>query len=87
MSEHTPGPWAYRRGSGVVYRNDGVRSDPIARYVDPWNGDLLAAAIDLLAALERMVELHYRDDYLGISKDIQQQAQAAIAKARGEVQG
>lgn len=38
----------------------------------------------LLEALQAMVELHYRDDYIGLAKDIQAGAQAVIAKALGE---
>lgn len=48
------------------------------------NACLIAAAPDLLAALERLVEYHFRDDYIGIARDIQGQAQAVIAKAHGE---
>jgi hypothetical protein len=38
---------------------------------------------DLLAALEGLLEYHRRDDYIGLPKQYQDEADAAIAKARG----
>jgi len=50
---HTPGHWIYKEGSAVVTAISDVDpySTPIARYVDPWNGPLIAAAPETAAEL------------------------------------
>lgn len=61
MQDHTPGPWAYRQDSGIVYRDDKTASVlggiliPIARYVEYWNGGLIAAAPELLEVAMKAV--------------------------------
>jgi hypothetical protein len=94
MSEqHTPGPWGYskcRCGHPVCHsyhinhsRSNGAFDEADAR--------LIAAAPDLLAALEglfeqcAMVHKHWGDGANGKEADAAQDAgRAAIAKARGE---
>lgn len=94
--KHTPGPWEVRRGSdGYIRQVVG----PKGRIVSRWNGLaaptsnegeanalLIAAAPDLLACLEQMVERHEAlgrpdDGWDGLYID---EAKAAIAKAKGE---
>lgn len=75
MSEHTPGPWYWHRGPGPnVYAEDGTEIGQINFSVD---GDLIAAAPDLLAALELL--LPYLEDCR-----MHIEARDAIAKARGK---
>ena len=87
----TPGPWASIIADGYTVRHPQVYSDagPVANAT--WLGDgrldelnanarLIAAAPDLLAALEALLD--YEN---GIQKSIaEQMARAAIAKAGGE---
>ncbi len=90
---HTPGPWAYRMDS----RNIGGPCDNSGRYVTigsiseslfisdeehEANTRLIAAAPDLLAALEGLL----RDNYLAdpINNERMREARAAITKARGQ---
>ena len=89
---HTPGPWAYIKPDGVTVRHPQVYSDtgPICHAT--WLGDgrlkeleanaaLIAAAPDLLEALNQMLTLVV----LAIPFDGPQQrkARAAIDKAAG----
>ena len=91
MAEHTPGPWTVRderqiapnqRGAypfyideGPAHRIAGVRFEADAR--------LIAAAPDLLAALEEAVPAMTVPGY--DSEEAIDLARDAIAKARGEV--
>jgi hypothetical protein len=83
---HTPGPWVAVKhpeagydidhvatGHGIV-TGSGVEKEEDAH--------LIAAAPDLLAALEEISELSYGDEGDGASKI----AEAAIKKAKGESQ-
>jgi len=96
MSKHTPGPWersnnsvVSRKASCVVVRlpaqTDRVGDEPTEQ-IERWDADarLIAAAPELLAALEATVSLleklgHASDNSLTVSA-----ARTAIAKARGE---
>lgn len=90
--KHTPGPWTYRAYSthphhiieaedreGVAYTMD-HEADSKA------NATLIAAAPDLLAALERLLnaEALVDDEYYAEIEAAEEQARAAIAKAKGE---
>ena len=88
MSKHTPGPWTYhicrdtstarieaKGGCEVVGSTVGYSSEECEA-----NAKLIAAAPDLLEALERMVECC---DLFPLA-DYHIQAKAAIAEARGE---
>ena len=92
---HTPGPWAWKiegfdgykliAKDGTKVADDGSADGEYGGWMnDPNepNARLIAAAPDLLKALEKIVALeHYRHGYHPAWTD---QARAAIAKARGE---
>jgi len=88
---HTPGPFfPDLNGDNTIHTADGfivATVNPFASSFD--NGEhvanqhLLAAAPELLAALERLCRVASVE--LGITRpDVIEQAKAAIAKARGE---
>lgn len=102
VSKHTPGPW--RLSDGMIQCQSTWHDDTgthfdwdipriLATVTDDWdcevNGRLIAAAPDLLAALEAMVISHRAlcDSPSWDEQDEaeQEQARAAIAKAKGEV--
>lgn len=91
-SQHTPGPWYVTPDACAVYEKDGLgyRADTICHIVGhPFtraNARLIAAAPDMLAALERAAdELDSIMDWHGIGHPaVLRDARAAIAKARGE---
>lgn len=96
MSKHTPGPWVINKSPFEVYNVDhGHLTHEIcagnimiaALYVAPESQDaaLIAAAPDLLEALEAMVEYIDRMHAIGhIQRPAQSsEACAAIAKAKG----
>lgn len=90
MNKHTPGPWDRIIADGYTVRHPQIYSDtgPIANAtflgnnrLDELNANarLIAAAPDLLEALEALLD--YEN---GIQKSIaEQMARAAIAKAGG----
>ena len=82
--KHTEGPWKLRHGN--IY---GPRGDQII--LDGTDGALIAAAPDLLAALEYIAAHSYmartcanETGRIKSLENIIDRAQAAIAKARGE---
>lgn len=87
MSKHTPGPWNIDKddsGNGVSanvngsrYWITGVIQEPGKEFSDEANARLIAAAPDLLEALQNIVES-------GLSTSRISAARAAIAKATGE---
>ena len=85
-TKHTPGPW--RVESGPYYRAIRVDSEVIAdmrqisRSFNESNARLIAAAPDLLAALEGMLEV-FGDEFGAGESDTCDAARAAIAKAKG----
>lgn len=104
MSEkrkHTPGPWhAFRIGEGMLGSytvrsadNPGIASVPMVQPggdgVGRLNARLIAAAPELLAALEGLME--WEDEIaanLGLHTNpvpLMAKARAALTKARGEV--
>ena len=82
MSKHTPGPWHTAGEQGVQIRS---AKDQIAKVWtmrgNEWkaNARLIAAAPDLLEALQDMVS-----DHASLSAATLAFARAAIAKAMGE---
>jgi len=78
---HTPGPWALAIGPHRIE----VHTTPALAYAfslsDEANARLIAAAPELLAALEALCEDKYLAD--PINADRMRAARAAIAKARG----
>ena len=84
MAEHTPGPLTISRAripefyTDEWYVNDSEDVESIAIVNGEANARLIAAAPDLLAALERVVsEDHWVGAYMPAGND-------AIAKAKGE---
>lgn len=96
-TKHTPGPWAHRNGRIYSVDREELTIANVARSADgdysPANGLLLAAAPELLEALERCTDWMERlrastdaglwdwsegDQYMA--------ARTAIAKAKGEQQ-
>ena len=83
----TPGEWKYRGPLGEIYSEDnGVIADLLVNGNEDENGSLIAAAPDLLEALQLSVKamqegrlVSYPEWYGTINK-----ARAAIAKAIGE---
>ncbi len=88
MSGLAPGPWKAHTGQALGADNYQITSDDLpfsfAMVTGEANARLIAAAPELLEALEGLVELHRRDDYVGMAKHYQDLADAAIAKATGE---
>lgn len=100
MSKHTPGPWHIERGTEVYVRADvehhvgpicSMRSrldypgmDPIIAETLDANARLIAAAPDLLAALQALLMEH--GGTLGCQRSDERAVavRAAIAKATGE---
>ena len=93
QTQHTPGPWAYIVPDGHVVRHPQIYSDfgPIANAT--WLGEnkldqlnsnarLIAAAPDLLEALEEIVSAADGDGWNQLDADLRK-ARAAIAKATG----
>jgi hypothetical protein len=82
MAEHTPAPWTADRRGGVwgIVREQGC--DLILCSHDHAEADahLVAAAPDLLEALEDILRIYDRGGGIGHIH----RARAAIAKARGE---
>ena len=91
MSKHTPGPWRVvdswndhmvegQNGEEIIWQ-DGPHDTPT---INEANARLIAAAPDLLAALEQLVAVKdYSDRIWGATFDWDA-ARAAIAKAKGE---
>lgn len=81
---HTPGPYGYRPDRTIA-----AAGAPLARcYADrneAANGQLFAAAPELLAALETLVwQVERTDDLPEEVEGMLSDARAAIAKAKGE---
>ena len=90
-TKHTPKPWKFLRAFGrietdqrvICYMAAGVTERALKETLE--NGKLIAAAPDLLEALQAMIR--YGED--GPAKgetgyDIEMKAKAAIRKAKGE---
>ena len=93
MSKHTPGPWFVDHKSPFLVRaGDDIDGRHIAHIgpanytprfdVDEPNAHLIAAAPDLLEALEYCLDC--LGDEFALPADCQSNARAAIARARGE---
>lgn len=88
MSEHTPGPWRVARGSqSGVYHILGADLHEVAQIWGTFaaahsaeDAHLIAAAPDMLAALEAVAE-HFE----GTDAPLGALAEAAIRKSRGDV--
>ena len=82
-TQHTPGPWAIEPDalgeSSIVTDNGGTIADVYGR--NPANARLIAAAPDLLAALQAVADYWAGGD---VPADIDAAMRAAIAKATGK---
>ena len=78
-STHTPGPWHYETGDdgAVIYTGFTIAKIPIDGSDWQSNARLIAAAPDLLAALERLAHPMADDDDLDYAREV-------IAKAKGQ---
>ena len=94
MTQHTPGPWeidrAARGGIGVYTRQGAMVckvtqwGGPLGQTTTDANAALIAAAPDLLAALQDiMAESSRDDDDHDVIATIQGLCRAAMAKAKG----
>lgn len=82
MRDHTPGPWNVGGANIMIMAGEGPDRRAVAFAATDANATLVAAAPDLLAALEAMVHMHEHDQ--SGSGAIVTLARAAIAKARGQ---
>ena len=84
--KHTTGPWAHRNGRIFAADRENLTIAHVARAADgdysPANGDVLAAAPDLLDALQKIPQ-RYMDDMDAHTTGVAQMIRAAIAKATG----
>jgi hypothetical protein len=88
MKTHTPAPWHYETGDdgAVVYTGFTIAKIPIDGSDWQSNAHLIAAAPDLLAALEAALEaVEYYDEREGAGC-LLDQARAAIAKAKAQIE-
>lgn len=76
MSKHTSGPWTASPRQDGLY-NIYAGPHDVALCVRPSNAALIAAAPDLLAALQSMLEGNHNQ------QDVRESARAAITKATG----
>ena len=86
MKTHTPGPWHYETGDdgAVIYTGFTIAKIPIDGSDWQSNAHLIAAAPDLLAALEAaLTAVEYYHEHEGCDAMLDQ-ARAAIAKAQIE---
>jgi len=88
--QHTPGPWFVTPDGHAVYEKDvfGYRADTICGLPSrsdsrAANARLIAAAPDLLAALESLVAKNYGQPQ-GVTVPALDIARAAIARATGD---
>lgn len=84
-AQHTPGPWKHRNGRIFQLDREELTIANVARAFDgdysPTNGDLIAAAPDLLEAL---VDVMFRHVPFSDKSEYAEKARAAIAKATGQ---
>lgn len=88
MSKHTPGPWTYCMTDGTNYARitcDQTGGDNLRGYCGEANARLIAAAPDLLAALEKCEALALSDnDPEDLLEEVRIAAHSAIALAKGK---
>ena len=84
-STHTPGPWHYETGDdgAVIYTGFTIAKIPIDGSDWQSNAHLIAAAPEMLAALEAALEaVEYYHDHEG-AEETMKQVRDAIATATG----
>lgn len=84
VAQHTPGPWQHgTENEGYFIANGELRPDIAKAIQSEADANLIAAAPDLLEALEAMVKCSQSLD-LHTCANASQKASSAIAKATGE---
>ena len=86
MSDFTPGPWRVFVIGGMV-AIDGANGEEVTGFVSPEDGRLIAAAPDLLEALQDVDALWMHHSIAhgdGKISPLHEKVIAAIAKATGE---
>lgn len=93
-AKHTPGPWSVHAdpdnpGCCTIYPDHGHPIGDCGAYFDPGNARLIAAAPDLLEALEELrgavIDLDQDEEgSVNLCEAAIRKARIAIAKARGE---
>lgn len=83
--KHTPGPWLVSKPSGNYIEAPAVRGSIVALTFSatPADAHLVAAAPDLLEALEALARKHRNFEQVSAADVLA--AEAAIAKAKGEI--
>ena len=87
MSKHTPGPWRIAALESGMVAIDGVNGEEVTGFVFPEDGRLIAAAPDLLAALQDVDALWMHHSIAhgdGKIGPLHEKVISAIAKATGE---
>jgi len=96
MSKHTPGPWVIRTAATYRSQVEAIdpkgRADVVARITTPRKGaeasdanaHLIAAAPDMLEALEAAIAWNDSVGHFPIASDIITAMESAIKKARGQ---
>jgi len=85
MSARTPGPWAWNTSTDIYEKDTGFTVIEIANKPKIEDARLIAAAPELLEALEMLMPLEpsrYESESYG--RDMWQNASDAIAKATGK---
>ncbi|WP_341959239.1 hypothetical protein [Pseudomonas sp. RC10] len=93
MSNHTPGPWVVREvpnfglpsqvGYAIDFNED---QEQVVDFVyEKPDAHLIAAAPELLAALEQLLGKAYKQNWNDLYPDQLAVAEAALAKARGDL--
>lgn len=80
----TPGDWNYSHARGeVVSKSEGLIAELVVNGHEDNNGSLIAAAPDLLEALQQLLEDVYSNNDVVLGYRVNK-ARAAISKALGE---
>ena len=88
-AQHTPGPWTFAMFKRAIARDEvpriyGPGGLDIAETISKDDARLIAAAPDLLAALEGYLSVYRMDPFANASNGLNEKARAAIAKAKGQ---
>lgn len=91
MSKHTPGPWIVfgdwaiqDKNNRLIAQFEPLNDDGNGNSEESFaNADLIAAAPELLEALQNLTRMYYGEDRQDYAGQYAQAALAAIAKATG----
>ena len=89
-TKHTPGPWHLSASKACIWHQDHGRICTPPNHAQVWNWEpnarLIAAAPELLAALEALLDMDVAYQRGPRVQDAVAVARTAIAKAKGEQQ-